>query len=262
MRKIQNGVINMKYYEDFLKLEVFNLEDAKKVVGSIGNTKVILNSYLKKGLIKRVRRNLYCAVSLENREATADRYLVASKINNDAYLAYHSAFEIHGLSHQVSFIVYVASGQKISDFEFEGVLYKYVGKGLKEGITHYHLNNKIKFTDLERTVVDCLDRLDYCGGVHELDEILKICRVLDETKLAKYLEIYDKRILYKKAGYFMERYQQSLGITNDLLSHIEKKTGNTRSYLDEKAKNGNGILIKRWGLIVPKTLEVKDDIFV
>jgi len=99
-------------------------------------------------------------------------------------------------------------------------------------------------------------------GQHELDEILKICRVLDETKLAKYLEIYDKRILYKKAGYFMERYQQSLGITNDFLSHIEKKTGNTRSYLDEKAKNGNGILIKRWGLIVPKTLEVKDDIFV
>lgn len=120
----------MKYYEDFLKLEVFNLEDAQKVVGSTENAKVILNSYVKKGLIKHVRRNLYCAVNLENREATADRYLVASKINNNAYLTYHSAFEVHGLSHQVSFLVYVASEQKISDFEFEGVLYKYVGIGI------------------------------------------------------------------------------------------------------------------------------------
>lgn len=255
-------MINMKYYEDFLKLEVFNLEDAEKVVGSIENAKVILNSYVKKGFIKRVRRNLYCAVNLENREAAVDRYLVACKTNTNAYLTYHSAFEVHGLSHQVSFVVYVASEQKISDFEFEGILYKYVGKGHRDGITHYRLNNKIRFTDLERTIVDCLDRLDYCGGVHELDEILKICKVLDEAKLAKYLEIYDKQILYKKAGYFLERYQHSLGITDDFLSQIEKRTGNTRSYLDEEVKNGNSILIKRWGLIVPKALEVKDDIFV
>jgi predicted transcriptional regulator of viral defense system len=252
----------MKYYEDFLKLEVFNLDDAQKVVGSIENAKVILNSYVKKGLIKRVRRNLYCAINLENREAVADRYLVASKINNNAYLTYHSAIEVHGLSHQISFIVYVASEQKISDFEFEGVLYKYVGKGYRDGITHYRLNNKIRLTDLEKTVVDCLDRLDYCGGVYELDEILKICRVLDEVKLGKYLEIYDKQLLYKKAGYFLERYQHSLGITDVFLHQIEKKTGNTRRYIDEEAKDGNGILIKRWGLIVPKALEEKGGIFV
>jgi hypothetical protein len=42
----------MKYYEDFLKLEVFNLKEAQKVVGSIENAKAILNSYVKKGLIK------------------------------------------------------------------------------------------------------------------------------------------------------------------------------------------------------------------
>jgi len=252
----------MKYYEEFLKLEVFNFEEAQNIVGSKENAKVILNLYVKKGLIKRVRRNLYCTVNLENRKAAADRYLIASKINKKSYLAYHSAFEVHGLSHQVSFIVYVVSDEKISDFEFEGVLYKYVGKGINEGITHYGLNNKIMLTDLERTVIDCLDRLDYCGGVNEFDEILKICRILDESKLEKYLEIYDKQILYKKAGYFLERYQQSLGITDCFLSQLEKRTGKGKSYLDEGAQNGNGVLIKRWGLIVPKSLEAKGDIFV
>jgi hypothetical protein len=74
--------------------------------------------------------------------------------------------------------------------------------------------------------------------------------------------MYNKQILYKKAGYFLERHQQSLGITDGLLSLIEKKTGNTKKYLSEEAQNGSGVLIKRWGLIVPKTLEVRDDIFV
>ena len=38
-----------------------------------------------------------------------------------------------------------------------------------------------------------------------------------------------------KAGYFLERYQQSLGITDGFESD-RKRTGNTKSYLDEEAK--------------------------
>lgn len=254
--------MDMKYYEDFLKLEAFNLEDAQKVVGSAENAKVLLNKYIKKGLVKRVRRDLYCAVHLENREATADRYLIGSKINESAYLTYHSAFELHGLSHQVGFVVYVASDSKISDFVYEGVSYKYVGRGRRTGVTNYRLNSKIKLTDLERTVVDSMDRPDYCGGLHELDEILKICPVFDETKLLTYLEMYDKKVLYKKAGYFFERYQEPLGIKDHLLSVMEKRTGNMKKYLSEEALHGDGVLVKRWGLIVPKTLQGEGDIFV
>ncbi|HZJ76743.1 MAG TPA: hypothetical protein VFC70_03435 [Oscillospiraceae bacterium] len=252
----------MMYYEDLLKLEVFNLADAGKVIGSLENAKAILNSYVKKGIVKRVRRNLYSIVNLENKKTPVNRYLVASKINNSAYLAYHSAFEVHGLSHQISFIVYVASNQRISNFEFEGVLYKYVGNVINKGIVRYHLNEKIKVTDLERTVIDSVDRLDYCGGSHELDEILKICPVLDEKKIFYYLKAYDKQILYKKTGYFLERYRQSLGISNDFLALLEERTGDTRKYLSEEALNGNGVLINRWGLIVPKTFEAEGDMFV
>lgn len=254
--------MDVKYYEDFLKLEVFNLEDAQKVVGSAENAKVLLNKYIKKGLVKRVRRDLYCAVHLENREATADRYLIGSKISESAYLTYHSAFELHGLSHQVGFVVYIASESKISDFVYEGVSYKYVGRGIPAGVTYYRLNSKINLTDLERTVVDSIDRPDYCGGLHELDEILKICPVLDETKLLTYLEMYDKKVLYKKAGYFFERHQETWGIKEHLLSVMEKRTGNMKKYLSEEALNGDGVLVKRWGLIVPKTLQGEGDIFV
>lgn len=245
----------MKYYEDFLRLEVFNFKDAQKIVGNAGNTKVLLNAYVEKGLLKHIRRDLYCVVNLENRNAPANRYVIASKINENSYLAYHSAFEVHGLSHQVSFVMYVASTKKFSDFEFEGVQYKYTGKGIQEGIIKHRLNQKIMVTDLERTIIDSLKRLEYCGGPHELDEILRISPVASEKKLVKYLKQYDVQFLYKKAGYFLERHQHSLGITSELLTFIEERTGVTKKYLSEEAKNGSGELIKRWGLIVPKNLE-------
>ncbi len=252
----------MKYYEALLKLEVFNLNNAQEVVGNLENAKVLLSAYVNKGLVKRVRRGLYCAVNLENRDAPANRYLIGSKINESAYLTHHSAFEVHGLAHQLSLVVYVASESKISGFTFEGVSYKYVGKVIEKGVTHYRLNEKIRVTDLERTVVDSLDRPDYCGGPHELNEILKICPVLDEAKLLKYLEAYDKYVLYKKTGYFLERHQETLKISDGLLQLLEKRTGRMKKYLSEEAKSGGGVFIKRWGLIVPRTFEERDEFFV
>lgn len=241
---------------------MFNLDDAKRVVGNLGNAKVILNSYVKRGIIKRIRRNLYCCVDLASREAAADRYVIGGNINESAYLTYHTAFEVHGLANQVSFVVYVASKSRIHDFEFENILYKYVGKGIDGGIINHRLNKKIRLTDLERTIIDSIDRLDLCGGEEELDEILKICPVLDEVKIFKYLESYNKNILYKKAGYFLERNKEPLGISEALLNELEKRAGKTKKYLSEKALSGRGILVKRWGLIVPKTLERGDDAFV
>ncbi|MEL7568869.1 MAG: hypothetical protein AAGU27_28940 [Dehalobacterium sp.] len=245
----------MKYYEGLLKLEVFNFSEACKIIGKVGNTKVILDSYLEKGLIKRVRRGLFYAVNLDNRNAPANRFLVASKINETACLSHHTAFELYGLAHQASFVVYVESDKIFSDFIFEGTEYKYAGKGIKEGVASHKQNSKIRVTDLERTIVESINRLDYCGGVHELDEILKICPIVKEEKILKYLEIYNKQFLYKKAGYFLEKYSYSLGLTEELLAAIEMKVGSTRKYLSDDARNGRGRLIKRWGLIVPVTLD-------
>ncbi|UNC92061.1 hypothetical protein [Candidatus Contubernalis alkaliaceticus] len=76
------------------------------------------------------------------------------------------------------------------------------------------------------------------------------------------VEMYDKKVLYKKAGYFFERHQESLGIKKNLLSVMEKRTGNMKKYLNEEALNGDGVLVKRWGLIVPKTLQEEGDVFV
>jgi predicted transcriptional regulator of viral defense system len=249
-------VINMKYYEAFLKLEVFNLSDAQEVVGKLNSTKVLLNTYLKKGFLKRVRRNLYCAINLENRNTTANRYLIASKINDSSYVAFHSALEIYGYTNQVSFEVFVLSSKRFDEFEFEGVRYRYAGRGINDGIVKHKRNSKIKVTDLERSIVDSIKNIEYVGGFSELEECLAICPMLDKDKLKKYLTIYNSQFLYKKAGYYFDKYKQGLGITEGLLFYCEQEANAaSRKYLCEEAKNGYGKLIKRWGLIVPEDFE-------
>jgi predicted transcriptional regulator of viral defense system len=245
----------MKYYEDLLKQEVFTFEDAQTIIRSIEATKKTLQRYKKNGLIKHIQREHYCTVNLENRNATANRYVIASKINKDACLVCHSAFEIHGLANQVSFETWVASEKRFKTFEFEGTRYLYAGKGIDEGIIQYKLNPKIRVTDLERTVIDSLKNIEYAGGVYELDECLAICPMLDNQKIKNYLAKYDIQFLFKKAGYFLERYQKQMGIGNDLLELCEQKSGRSLRYLGEEAKNGSGKLIKRWNLIVPGDLE-------
>lgn len=218
-----------------------------------------LQRYKKSGLVKHIQRELYCTVNLENRNANANRYVIASRINKNAYLVCHSAFEIHGLANQVSFEAWVASKKRFKAFEFEGTRYRYAGEGIDAGIIQYKLNSKIKVTDLERTIVDSLKNIEYAGGIHELDECLAICPMLDNQKLQNYLAKHDIQFLYKKAGYFLERYQKQLGIANDLLELCEKKSGRSLRYLGEEADNGSGKLIKRWHLIVPSDLESRGD---
>ncbi len=245
----------MKHYEDLLKQEVFTFEDAKKLIGNAEAAKKTLQRYKKSGLIKHIQRELYYTINLENRNAIANRYVIAGKINKDAYLVCHSAFEIHGLANQVSFDVWVASEKRFNTFEFEGARYRYAGKGIDAGVIQYKLNPKINVTDLERTVIDSLKNIGYAGGIHELDECLAICPLLDNQKLQSYLEQYHLQFLYKKAGYFFERYQTQMGIDHDLLELCEQKSGRSLRYLGEEAQNGSGKLIKRWNLIVTDDLE-------
>lgn len=254
-KNIKSSVAAVKHYEDLLKQEVFTFKDAQAIIGNAEAAKKTLQRYKKSGLIKHIQRELYYTVNLENRNAGANRYVIAGKINKDAYLVCHSAFEIHGLANQVSFDVWVASEKRFNAFKFEGTRYRYAGKGINIGVIQYKLNPKIKVTGLERTVIDSLKNIEYGGGIHELDECLAICPMLDNQKLKSYLEKYNLQFLYKKAGYFFERYQKQMGIGNDLLELCEQKSGRSLRYLGEEAQNGSGKLIKRWNLIVPDDLE-------
>jgi len=61
--------------------------------------------------------------------------------------------------------------------------------------------------------------------------------------------------LYQKAGYIFEQYKTDFGIRDELIDVCLQKVGEGIRYFDEDARHGNGVLIKRWNLIIPKGIE-------
>jgi predicted transcriptional regulator of viral defense system len=60
------------------------------------------------------------------------------------------------------------------------------------------MDSLVRVTDEERTVIDCIDRIDRAGGLEELLHAIAAMTYLNENKLLNYLEIYDKQFLYQK----------------------------------------------------------------
>ncbi len=96
----------MKNYETIVELGCFSLgELAKKLNCCIPTATSLIQKYLKKGYIERVRRDLYVAISIETKQPVLSRYQIGSRLAEDAYLSHHSAFEVS---------VYAEPGQKVA----------------------------------------------------------------------------------------------------------------------------------------------------
>ena len=97
------------------------------------------------------------------------------------------------------------------------------------------MNSLVHVTDEERTVIDCIDRIDRAGGLEELLHAIAAMTYLNENKLMTYLEIYDKQFLYQKTG-FAFLFSKGIKIERRILRGLRKKERkNARYLLDEPA---------------------------
>src|SRR5659263_17594 len=85
------GGEKMKYYEKLLSKACFNLEDVCILTGNKNTANSLVQSYLKKGYVQSVKRNLYVAINLADNAPVANRYLIGSHITDSAYISHHSA---------------------------------------------------------------------------------------------------------------------------------------------------------------------------
>jgi predicted transcriptional regulator of viral defense system len=137
----------------------------------------LLSYHIKEGHVIRVTRGLFASVpaATDCGQAPVDVYLLASRMTEDAVLAYHTALEFHGKGHSVHerFLYSTAYRRKTSQirfrgYEFQGVLFS---KALRDkGQEFYGVRNadragmSVRVTTLERTLVDLMDRPGFrCG---------------------------------------------------------------------------------------------------
>jgi len=243
----------VKIYYELAKHPVFSIEEAKKLTGNKKTAYSQLNRLMKKGLVKKIRKNIYSAVNPTTGQIVATRYQIACAITDSAYISHHSAFEFYGLANQVFYEVHVSSETKFNHFFYDNLTFKYVSSRMKEGVVEAKNTTGVKITDLERTVVDSIKDLNKIGGLDELLNCLQMINYLDEKKLKKYLDIYNTRGLYQRVGYLLDNYRKEMQLSKDFFEYCKSKIGKSRRYLMIDFKK-ESFYNREWELMVPKRL--------
>lgn len=242
----------MKHYKELINLQCFTRLDVEHLTGSSSAADSLLSNYQRKGYIRKVKRNLYVAMSLETGAAVPSRYFIASHITDGSYLTHHSAFEYYGYANQVFFEVYVSGGKRFAPFSFDEVTYRYAGARIEVGVELKA--GGIRVTDLERTVLDSLADFEKLGGLEELLRSLHLVPYLSEEKMLEYLRLYNRQILYQKAGYILSHFKQELRLTEDFFNSCERNVKKSVRYLYHGIQHEPNLFDRRWQLFVPQSL--------
>lgn len=242
----------MKYYQQLLEKGCFTWDDVCKMVGNRNSANTLIQSYLKKGYIQSVKRNLYVAINLADGEPVVNRYVIASNLTKSAYISHHTALEYYGCTNQVFYELYVSSETKFNTFEFNGLAYRYHMSRINDGIVIKPDGTHV--TDLERTAIDSINDFEKIGGLEELLRSLEMMPYTDETKLLCYLKSYDKQFLFQKTGYILEHFKDSLKITDSFFKACETEISKSVRYLYHGLEKEKSVYNKKWRLFVPEQL--------
>jgi len=248
----------MDVYTELAKCPVFAIYDVNKLTNNKKTAYSQMDRLMKKGLVKKIRKNIYSVVNPATGQIVATRYQIACAITNTAYISHHSAFEYYGFANQVYNEVYVSSEAKFNHFDYDHVTYKYVASRMKEGVVEAKNTTGVKITDLERTVIDSIRDFNKIGGFEELINCLEGVHYLDEKKLKRYLDIYNTQGLYQKAGFLLEHYRKEMQLSKEFLEYCKRKIGKSKGYLVSESKE-NSYYNSEWELMVPEGLfEITD----
>lgn len=120
----------MKLLPFFVHHPVFRLEELEAFLHARGTDnehtiQALIAYHITQGHILRIRRGLYATVPIGSSpdEQLVDPYLVASRLTDDAVIAYHSALQFHGKAYSLHHRHYYLTKQRLRPFSFQGQEY-------------------------------------------------------------------------------------------------------------------------------------------
>jgi predicted transcriptional regulator of viral defense system len=218
----------------------------------------VLAALKAKGAALRLGRGKYALVSPEAMQGTGafvqDPLAVAAEFleleGQDYMAAYLTAAYLHGVLEQVPQTVQIMVTKQRRELRLsESQRVRFVAVLSRNFFGSQELrygDRLVKASDLERTVLDCLDRLDLAGGLAQAVDILRAASdKLDGKKLFGYAKRLGSRSLQERLGYILER----LGLLPDVANALSSLKHPVPCLLDPQGPRG-GKVSDRWHLWV------------
>ena len=219
-----------------------------------------LQNAIKRDQAYRLVRGLYASNLGVYRDRTPNALLVAAKAAPDAVLAYHSALEAHGVAHTPSRVVYFTSRAKVSGFEARGFRFRRVpapGPARLEDaeqdlITQQRVGSVlVPATSRERTIVDCLWRLDLAGGLEELLRSVGGFTTISAESTETYLRLIGSPTLTARTGWLMSHMADEWHLDAEPLERMRRSLGRGTYWLQRRRPGMAFNFVAEWRLYVP-----------
>ena len=217
-------------------------------------TRELLSDMTKRGLLMRLKEGVYHIIPYEQNAEffMPDWHLIAEHLINDAkhYIGYYSALQIHNLITQPSMKEQIVVSKqlrpseiKIKDIPFQFIYHneKHFFGAKKIWIDSF---NKVMCSDLEKTIIDCLFKPDYAGGIVEIARAIYISK--DKIKydtLLEYAKKFNSQAVIKRLGFLLE----VLEINTNILDELQKLKTTSNIVLDTELPKA-GKRISRWSI--------------
>jgi predicted transcriptional regulator of viral defense system len=235
---------------------IFTYEDAVKAYGSSNRRlRELLSTLVKRGWLQRIEKGKYLILPFEagrEREWTEHEFIIASYLIEPYYIGFRSALNYFGYTEQISRTVFIVStSRKLkSSMEISGVTYNFVFMSKRKFFGAKQISvdgSQVNISEPEKTIVDCLDRLRYCGGISEVAKALWYGRdELDFTKMAEYSRRNGTRAASQRLGYLIE----ILGFKADKAVEILLQSMSTRYTPLDNLSEPKGKYMERWKVIL------------
>lgn len=197
--------ISLVHQLDQNEISIFSVEDLPELLNiEIPNLNELVENLEHKEFLMRLERGTYC------RSTFRDENVIGTFLVDDGAIAYWSALNLHGLTEQFSNTIYVQTTHRKLSKVVLGTPYQFVKiKDQKRvGISYNGYGNyKYAITDVEKTIIDCFDLPQYCGGYAELIRAFATAN-LNAQKLIQYCDMVANIAVTKRLGYLSSLLQK------------------------------------------------------
>jgi predicted transcriptional regulator of viral defense system len=221
----------------------------------------LLSRQVASGRLARVRRGLYATVPPGQDASTfrPDPYLVATKLADDAVVAFHAALQFRGKTYSLWHRYAVLSDANLRPVRFRGDEFAGIkppkslrgrpdhGGGV---VTEAHAGGTVRVTTFERTLVDLLDRPDLGGGWEEVWRSLEAVEYFDLDAVVGHVLERSSPLLAARVGFFLDQHRETWFVEDRHLEPLRARSPGQPGYLDPGRARG-GRLVKAWNLVVP-----------
>jgi len=214
----------------------------------------LLSDMTRRGLLMRLKEGVYYIIPYEQNSESfmPDWHLVAECLINDTghYIGYYSALQIHNLITQPSLKEQIVVSKQLrpSVIKIKNVPFQFIYHNENHffGSKKIWIDNfnKVLCSDLEKTIIDCLFKPDYAGGIVEIAKAIYISKnQIRFDKLLEYAQRFKSQAVIKRLGFLLEL----LDIKNNIIDDLQRIKTASYVVLDTELPK-TGKMISRWSI--------------